>query len=322
MPNQVSDVHVRRVSFVKRASTRDPARPTEPRRLLLYKAEGASDAATVTPPAPYVETATDRKARRLSKACDLMHEEIETMRGNGTPGAVIRAHEQAYGRLHTELVALHDPVAARRLRDNDASTERTTTMPADLVKRAIGTDGAKPAAGDGLLTLQEIEDRQEHYAGLLSGLESDMRKMRRDGTPLHVLQRHENAHRNLAEAYKDLDAQRGLAERVAPMVKAEDSPIAKAEAALRRADPSLTGTQALAAAIRACPDAYYAEGGIRRGGSGATASALAKAAGDTSYAEHGASVQARAAVLEKSQSLSPTRAYALALSESGVLAVA
>ena len=321
MPNQVTDVHVRRVSFVKRASTRDPARPTEPRRHLLYKAEGA---ATATPPAPHVETPVDRRARRLSRLLDVMHEEIETMRGDGTPHGIIAAHERAYGAVHAEMVALHDPAAARLLRgetDNDKS-ERTTEMPTDLHKRAIGSDGAKPAASDGLLTIDEIERRQGHHADLLAELESDMRKMRHDGTPLHVLQRHENAHRDLAHAYKGLDAQRGLAERVAPMVKAEDSPIAKAEAALRRADPSLSGTQALALAIRACPDAYLAEGGVRRGGSGTSESALAKAAGDTDYAEHGASVEARAALLEKSQSLSPTRAYAKALRESGVLAAA
>lgn len=193
-------------------------------------------------------------------------------------------------------------------------------MPADLLKRAIGTDGAKPAASDGLLTIDEIERRQGHHADLLAELESDMRKMRRDGTAPHVLQRHENAHRDLAHAYKGLDAQRGLAERVAPMVKAEDSPIAKAEAALRRADPTLSGTQALAMAIRCCPDAYHAEGGMRRGGSDTSASALAKAAGDTDYAQRGASVEARAAVLEKREHLSPTLAYAKALREAGVLA--
>jgi hypothetical protein len=291
--------------------------------VLLWKSEDA-DTSTATPPR-LAETATHAKERRLSKLLGEMREEIDAMGSDGTPQAVRAHHERMYGKLHIQLVALSDPAAARRLRgeaDNDASTERTDDMSTELRKRAIGTDGAKPAAGDGLLTLDEIERRQGHYADLLAGLESDMRRMRRDGTAPHVLQRHENAHRGLAEAYKGLDAQRGLAERVAPMVKAEDSPIAKAEAALRKADPSLTGTQALAMAIRLNPDAYYAEGGVRRDGSGTDASALAKAAGDTSYAEHGASVEARAAVLEKSQSLSPTRAYALALSESGVLAAA
>jgi hypothetical protein len=282
-----------------------------------------SDATTATPPR-LTETPTHAKERRLSKLLGEMREEIDAMASDGTPSAVRTHHEKLYGKLHIQLVELSDPAAARRLRgeaDNDASTERTT-MPADLLKRAIGSDGAKPAADDGLLTLAEIEARQEHYADLLSGLESDMGRMRANGTAPHILQRHENAHRGLAQAYAGLDAQRGLAERVAPMVKAEDSPIAKAEAALRRADPSLSGTQALAMAIRACPDDYYAEGGTGRVPGGTTASALAKAAGDTSYAEHAASVDARASVLEKSQNLSPTHAYALALRESGVYAAA
>jgi hypothetical protein len=272
------------------------------------------------PATPYVETPVDREARRLSKACDLMHEQLALMRTDGTPLAVIRAHEKSYGRMHTKLVALHDPAAARLLRgETDNKSERTTEMPTDLHKRAIGSDGAKPAASDGLLTIDEIERRQGHHADLLAELESDMRRMRHDGTPPHVLQRHENAHRDLAHAYKGLDAQRGLAERVAPMVKAEDSPIAKADIALRKA--GLSPTEALRVAIASNPDAYYAEGGVRRGGSGTGEVALAKAAGDTDYAEHGASVDARASALERS-GLSPTAAYRKALSESGVLAAA
>ena len=112
--------------------------------------------------------------------------------------------------------------------DGSPDDERTDDMLSELEKRAIDRPATEPPASDGLLTLDEIERRQGHYADLLAELEGDMRKMRRDGTPLHVLQRHENAHRDLAHAYKGLDAQRGLAESGAPMVKSEDSmPIRK-----------------------------------------------------------------------------------------------
>jgi hypothetical protein len=283
----------------------------------LWKAEGA---ATVTPAAPYTETPADAKARRLNKLLDAMHDEIEAMRGDGTPQGIIAAHERALGATHAQMVALHDPAAARLLRgetDYDDPNERTDML-TELQKREIGRPATEPPASSGLLTDAEIEKRQGKYADLLAELESDMRTMRANGTAPHVLARHENAHRELAHAYAGLDAQRGLVARLAPMVKAEDSPIAKAEAALRRSDPSLSGTQALAMAIRACPDAYYAEGGMRRGGSGTSEVALAKAAGDSSYAEHGADVEARAAVLEKSEGLSPTAAYRKALSAAGV----
>lgn len=315
MPNEVTDTRVRRVSLVRRAATRDPENPSEPRRCLLWKAEGA---ATVTPAAPYVETPADAKARRLNKLLDAMAEEIEVMRGDGSPAAVVQSHERALGAVHAEMVACHDPAAARLLRgetDNDDPDERTHML-TDLEKRAIGRPATEPPASSGLLTDAEIEKRQGKYADLLAELESDMRTMRANGTAPHVLARHENAHRELAHAYAGLDAQRGLAERVAPMVKAEDSPIAKADIALRKA--GLSPTEALRVAIASNPDAYYAEGGVRRGGSGTSESALAKAAGDTDYAEHGASVDARASALEKSEGLSPTAAYRKALSAAGV----
>ena len=316
MPNEVTGTRVQRVSFVRTAATRHPDKPSEPRRVLLWKSEGA-----VTP-APYVETAIDRKAKRLSKACDLMHEQIEVMRADGTPQAVIQAHEKSYGRMHAEMVALHDPAAARLLRgetDYDDPNERTDML-TELQKREIGRPATEPPASSGLLTDDEIEKRQGKYADLLAELESDMRTMRANGSAPHVLARHENAHRELAHAYAGLDEQRGLVARLAPMVKSEDSAIAKAEAALRRADPSLSGTAALAMAIRACPDEYFSDpqGGFRTGGSGPAPAALAKAAGDGSYAEHGADVEARAAVLEKSEGLSPTAAYRKALSAAGV----
>jgi hypothetical protein len=320
MPNEVTGTRVRRISFVRRAATRRDSAPSEPARVLLWKSEGASDAMPAT---PYVETATDREARRLSKACDVMHDEIETMRGDGTPTAVIQAHEKAYGRLHTKLVALHDPAAARLLRgetDNDKS-ERTTEMPTDLHKRAIGADDGKP--GHGLLTMQEIEDRQERMAPLLNDLHDDIRRMHRTPeTPPHVLERHERAHRALGTEYQALDQQRGLHEAaVAQSVRGgEPSVLAKADQ-LRKSDHTLSAAEAFRQAMRdpQVLDEYFAQSGTARPVP-PTRHGLAKAAGDT-FAEHGASVDARASALERS-GLSPTAAYRKALSESGVLAAA
>jgi hypothetical protein len=63
--NQVTDVHVRRVSFVKRASTRDPNNPSEPRRHLLYKAEGAPDDERTDMPATATAPRTEAEVEQL-----------------------------------------------------------------------------------------------------------------------------------------------------------------------------------------------------------------------------------------------------------------
>jgi hypothetical protein len=296
--------------------------------VLLWKSEDASDrdAATATPPARYVETAADREARRLSALLDELHLEIETMRTDGTPAAVIASHERAYGRIHTQLVALHDPKAARLLRDgaDGKSSERKDEMTAsELYKRAIGSDGAKPAATHGLLTLQEIEDRQERMTPLLSGLHDDIRRMRRTPeTPPHVLERHERAHTALGTEYKALDQQRGLHEAaVAQSLRdGEPSVLAKADE-LRKADHTLSAAEAFRHALRdpQVQAEYWAQAGTAR--PVAPTRPLAKSAGDT-FAEHGASVERLAAQLEQSEGLRPTAAYRRALSESGAYTAA
>lgn len=43
MPSAVSDLYVRRVSFVKRGAVRDPSNPSEPRRRLLWKSEDGEE---------------------------------------------------------------------------------------------------------------------------------------------------------------------------------------------------------------------------------------------------------------------------------------
>jgi hypothetical protein len=297
---------------------------------LLYKAEGASDRDTsiVTPPARYVETAADREARRLSKLLDEMHHEIEVMRGDGSPPAVIHAHERAYGRVHVQLVALHDPAAARVLRDgadgDKPHDEREDKMtPAELYKRAIGSDGAKPAATHGLLTLQEIEDRQARMTPVLSGLHHDIRRMHRTPeTPPHVVERHQRAFDALGTEYRALDQQRGLAEaaQAQSLRDGEPSVLAKADE-LRKADHTLSAAEAFRRAMRdpQVQAAYWAQAGTAA--PVAPTRTLAKSAGDT-FAEHHASVERLAAQLERSEGLRPTAAYRRALSESGAYTAA
>jgi len=192
--------------------------------------------------------------------------------------------------------------------------ERTDDMLTELEKRAIGEKGAKPAGSNGLLTVAQIEDKQSTIAPLLGELHDDIHRMRRAGTVApEILARHEKAHANLAEAYQGLDAQRGLAERHAPLVKAEDSLIAKVDVALRKADPGLSPLESLKMAMRSDPDGYFAQSGTSR--PAPATGQLAKAEADRDADE--ASVARRAAQLEKG-GLSPTAAYAQALRESGI----
>jgi hypothetical protein len=197
-------------------------------------------------------------------------------------------------------------------------------MSTELRKRAIGTDGAKPAAGDGLLTLQEIEDRQERMAPLLNDLHDDLRRMHRTPeTAPHVIERHERAHAALAREYRGLDEQRGLHEAAVAQSARDGEPsvLAKADQ-LRKSDHTLSAAEAFRQALRdpQVLDEYYAQSGTARPVP-ATRDGLAKAAGDT-YAEHGAAVEARADALVKREGLSPSKAYARALAESGVYAAA
>ena len=191
----------------------------------------------------------------------------------------------------------------------------TITEPKPLLKRAIGREPTDPPASDGLLTLQEVEDRQQNMTPLLGDLHDDIARMRRDPeTPPHVLERHERAHAALHREYRGLDEQRGLAEHVrARRAESDDAPIAEA-AALQKSDRTLSPLEAFKAAMRADPDAYFAQSGTARPAP-PTVHGLAKADRDAEADE--AAVARRAEQLEKG-GLPPTAAYAQALRESGV----
>ena len=308
MANQLHNLHVGRVSFVERAAVRDVDDETQPHRYLLIKSEAA----------PYVETATDRKARRLTKLLDTMHSEIEVMRGDGTPQGVIQAHERAYGAVHAEMVGLHDPAAARLLRGetNDENSNERTDVSTNLLKRAIGTDGAKPAASDGLLSLQQIEDEQTRIAPTLSDLYATMTKLRRDPTASpQVTAKVEGAHRELRAHYDHLDRRRGLAElrSRSPLSRPDDAPSAMSKAEeLQKADSSLSAAEAFRIAMR---DPAVVSEYLALTGRSPVPSGLSKAEVDHQAQE--ASVERRADELVKSQGLRPSQAYARALAESG-----
>jgi hypothetical protein len=130
--NQVTDVDVRRVSFVKKASTRDPRRPTEPRRYLLFKAEGATDsertddmAATAT--APRTEAEVEQLESEWSDLLGQLHDDLERMRSAETPAPIRERHERAYGNLHRALIGLRSPEAASAADARDRARDEDTT---------------------------------------------------------------------------------------------------------------------------------------------------------------------------------------------------
>jgi hypothetical protein len=145
MPNEVTDVHVRRVSIVSRASTRDPLRPDEPRRALLFKSEADPternndmsvvelqkkrigwDGATPAAAAPRTEAEIEAKEAEIAPLLVQMHDDIQRMKSDGTPGPVRERHERAYGELHWANVGLRDPERAAEAEQRAAPTEVST----------------------------------------------------------------------------------------------------------------------------------------------------------------------------------------------------
>jgi len=210
-----------------------------------------------------------------------------------------------------------DPTEPRRAllwKAEDSLPDERTDVLTEMEKRAIGRDSTLPPASDGLLTVPEIEDRQQNMTPLLADLHNDLARMRRDPeTQPHVLERHERAHAALHREYRGLDEQRGLAEHVrARRADSNDAPITEA-AALQKSDRTLSPLEALKVAMRADPDGYFAQSGTAR--PAPAAGRLAKAEADHQVDE--AAVARRAAQLEKG-GIKPTQAYAKALRESGV----
>jgi hypothetical protein len=312
MLNQVTGTRVRRVSFVRRAATRSHEDPAEPTRVLLWKSE---DAATV----PRTEAALDAKERKLSALCDEIYADLEKARSDGAPGPIREGLERAYGKAHVKLVALRDPAAARVLEGetDDNPTDERPDMTDNLFKRAIGRPATESAAGDGLLSLQQIEDEQTRIAPTLSDLYATMTKLRRDPTASpQVTAKVEGAHRELRAHYDHLDGQRGLAElrSRSPLSRPDDAPSAMSKAEeLQKADSSLSAAEAFRIAMR---DPAVVSEYLALTGRSPVPSGLSKAEVDHQAQE--ASVERRADELVKSQGLRPSQAYARALSESGV----
>jgi hypothetical protein len=155
----------------------------------------------------------------------------------------------------------------------------------------------------------------------------DLERMKSDGTPAPVRENHERAYGNLhraviglrsPEAASALDARDR--ERDEEVTGGQRSLLAKCET-LAKADPSLSPAEQFRRAL-ADPEilaAYHRENGTRPPAP-PTRHALAKSA--DGYAEHGATVEARADELAKREGLRPSAAYARALRESGAYATA
>ncbi len=178
-------------------------------------------------------------------------------------------------------------------------------------------------------TEAEVEKLEGEWTELLSAMFDDLERMRKDpNTPDHAIQRHEQAYGNLhramlglrsPEAASALDARDR--ERDEEVTGGQRSLLAKCET-LAKADPSLSPAEQFRRAL-ADPEilaAYHRENGTRPPAPPTRRHALAKAA--DGYDEHSGTVEALAEKLEKSESLSPSRAYARALAESGVYATA
>jgi hypothetical protein len=177
-------------------------------------------------------------------------------------------------------------------------------------------------------TEAEVEQLEAEWTEILSQLFDDLERMKSDGTPAPVRENHERAYGNLhraviglrsPEAASALDARDR--ERDEEVTGGQRSLLAKCET-LAKADPSLSPAEQFRRAL-ADPEilaAYHRENGTRPPAPPTRRHALAKAA--DGYDEHSGTVEALAEKLEKSESLSPSRAYARALAESGVYATA
>jgi hypothetical protein len=171
-----------------------------------------------------------------------------------------------------------------------------------------------------IATAKTVDEKEASFTELLDAMFEDIERMRGDGTPAPIRQRHERAAGRLhiarvglrdpeaaarlegaaREALPDDDSGRALLQKCESITKAEPG-VSSAEAFRRAlADPTISA-------------AYYAQSGTEP----PAPARLAKSEGDRQAAD----VQAVAAHLEKS-GLSPTAAYAQALRESPAYAQA
>jgi hypothetical protein len=125
MLNHVTDVRVRRVSFVDRAATRDPENPTEPRRALLFKSQDVArvelakrrigrEGATPAPEPGSPHRDVDAADFRLSSALEEIAAGERRMladRNHCSP-AQLAKHKEVRRELENELFHLHHPEQA------------------------------------------------------------------------------------------------------------------------------------------------------------------------------------------------------------------
>lgn len=118
--NIVTDLSVKRISFVKNAATRDPDDPTKPHRALLWKsADGAPER---TPPMATATPTFDEQANEI--ATDLIALE-SALKKTESPELAHRL-EGAITHARRKYGALHHPERADAIRK--AETEDATQM--------------------------------------------------------------------------------------------------------------------------------------------------------------------------------------------------
>ncbi len=148
MPNHVTDVRVRRISFVDRAATRDPENPTEPRRALLFKSEdatpvelekrriGKKGAAPAPEPASAPRDVEASDFRLSSALAEVEAGERRMLADPNHSPAQLQKHKKVKAELETELFHLHHPqqAAARDETLRKAEAEKPAGLSSALNK--------------------------------------------------------------------------------------------------------------------------------------------------------------------------------------------
>jgi hypothetical protein len=136
MPSEVTGTRVRRVSFVSRAATRDPLNPDEPRRVLLWKAEGSPDDERINILTELEKRAIDRDPTEPAPADGTIMtvEEIEAVQQKLAP---------MMNDAHDTLTKLRrDPTASP---EAEAQAEKRHSELHDLYNRLDGLRGVAKA---------------------------------------------------------------------------------------------------------------------------------------------------------------------------------
>lgn len=272
MPNRLTDIRVKRVSFVNRGAVRDPRDPSEPRRRLLWKSEDAIEPAA-EPPDPKgttmsdmdelraavekaererdealrkaqdVEDALEKASKKKANADDDTDDEKEPQRNED--GTVVKSELPEPVRAALEKAEQKEAEAIRKAEEAEkiAKEERDLRLTREFIAKAESEfpHGSDPAElGPRLMKMEAALSKEDYDAHL---------------TELRSL--------NEQVATSNLFKEAGVGGRPAHGKSDEvATTVAKAEE-LRKADPSLSEAEAFRRAAKdpEVQKAYLAERG-------------------------------------------------------------